>query len=65
MILESGKRYEIISEIRGPPSWFGEGGQIRVKFEGINFKFSRSDSPSNGTDEKTGQFPAFLFTHSR
>ena len=64
VILESGKRYKIISKISGPPSWFGEAGQTRVNFEGINFKFSRSDSPSNDTNEQSGQFPAFLFTRS-
>ena len=65
VILESGKRYKIISKISGPPSWYGQQGQTRVNFEGITFTFSRSDSPSNGTDEKTGQFPVFLFTHSQ
>ena len=64
VILESGKRYEISSKISGPQSWYGEGGQTRVNIEGINFKFSRSGSPSNGTDEQSGQFPVFLFTRS-
>ena len=64
-ILESGKRYKIISEIcSGQPSWFGVGGQKHVHFEGINFTFSRSDYRSSGTNEETGQFPALLFTHS-
>ncbi|XP_044184459.1 BTB/POZ domain-containing protein 6-like [Acropora millepora] len=64
VILESGKRYEIRSMISGPQSWYGEKGETRVNFEGINFSFSRSASPSNGTNEQRGQFPAFLFTHS-
>ncbi|XP_044184644.1 BTB/POZ domain-containing protein 2-like [Acropora millepora] len=67
-ILESGKRYEIRSMISGPQSWYGEKGETRVNFEGINFSFSGSASPSNatsnGTNEERGQFPAFLFTRS-
>ena len=64
VILESGKRYKISSMISGPPSWYGSQGQINAYFEGINFTFSASDSSSNGTNEESGQFPAFLFTHS-
>ncbi|XP_044184324.1 BTB/POZ domain-containing protein 6-like [Acropora millepora] len=65
VILESGKRYEISSMIRGPPSYYGGKGQTSVNFEGINFTFSALHGPRNGTTEKAGQFPAFLFTHSR
>ncbi|XP_067044132.1 BTB/POZ domain-containing protein 6-like [Acropora muricata] len=65
VILESVKRYEISSMIRGPPSYYGGKGQTSVNFEGINFTFSRLTSPYSGTNEKGGQFPAFLFTHSR
>ena len=65
VILESVKRYEISSMIRGPPSYYGGKGQTSVNFEGINFTFSRLTSPYKGTNEKGGQFPAFLFTHSR
>ena len=65
VILESGRKYEIRSMITGSPSWYGEKGQISVNFEGINFTFSRSDSPSSGTNVGRGQFPAFIFTHSR
>ncbi|XP_015768654.1 PREDICTED: BTB/POZ domain-containing protein 6-like [Acropora digitifera] len=64
VILESGKRYKISSMISGPNSCSGNQGQTRVNFEGINFTFSRSDSSSNGTNEKGGQFPVFLFTRS-
>ena len=64
VILESGKRYEISSMISGPRSWSGKQGQTSVNFEGINFTFSRSASPSNGTNEQRGQFPVFLFTGS-
>ena len=63
VILKSGKRYEIRSMIRGPPSWYGQHGQTRVNLEGINFTFSRSASPIYGTSETGGQFPVFLFTH--
>ena len=64
VILKSGKRYEIRSMISGPPSWYGEKGQARVNFEGINFTFSRSASPVYGTSETEGQFPVFIFTDS-
>ena len=73
VILESGRRYKISSMISGPRSWSGYQGQTRVNFEGLNFTFSRSDSwcphspnfgTGNGTNELSGQFPAFLFTHS-
>ena len=63
VILESGKRYEINSMIRGPQSWYGQKGQTPVNFEGLNFAFSALDAPGNGTSEKVGQFPVFLFTH--
>ncbi|XP_044184944.1 BTB/POZ domain-containing protein 6-like [Acropora millepora] len=64
VILESGRKYEIRSMITGPQPWFCEKGETSVNFEGINFTFSRSDSPSNGTNEQRGQFAAFIFTHS-
>ena len=64
VILESEKRYEICSNIIGPSSWYGEEGETRVNSDGINFAFSVSDSPHNGNDVKTGQFPVFLFTRS-
>ena len=62
VILQSGRSYKIISEINGPPSWYGEGGQTLVNFAGINFTISKSDGATNGTSEKGGQFPVFLFT---
>ncbi|XP_044184442.1 E3 ubiquitin-protein ligase MYCBP2-like [Acropora millepora] len=64
VILESGKRYEIRSMISGPQSWFGAKGQTPINFEGLNFTFSRSESPNNCTSETGGQFAVFLFTHS-
>ena len=65
VILESGKRYEISSIIRGPPSWHGANGLTSVNFEGINFTFSGSASRNSCTNKEVGQFPAFIFTHSR
>ena len=64
VILKSGKRYEISSMIRGPPSWSGVQGQTLVNFEGLNFTFRSLERPGNGTSETYGQFPVFLFTHS-
>ena len=63
VILESGKRYKISSNISGPPSCYGTQEQTLVNVEGINFTISESDSfDNNGTSEKTGQLPVFLFT---
>ena len=64
VILESGRKYDIRSTISGPRSWYGAKGETSVNFEGINFTFSRSDSPSNGTNIGRGQFPVFLCTYS-
>lgn len=67
LILEPGKRYKISSTIGGPPSWYGIEGERIVNFEGIKLKIRATDSPDhNGTSERHGQFPVFLFSeHSR
>ena len=62
VILESGKRYEISSTINGPSSWYSEAGQALFNFDRINFRISKSSGATNGTSDKRGQFPVFLFS---
>ncbi|XP_068760927.1 BTB/POZ domain-containing protein 2-like [Montipora capricornis] len=61
VILEPGKIYKIISNIKGPQSWYGEQGKVFFETAGVGFTISKSDQPNNGTNETTGQFPGFLF----
>ena len=60
--LERGKTYEIVSLIKGPPSWRVIRGKYTDEVEGIQFSFSKSSASSNGTHASSGQFPAFIFS---
>ena len=60
--LEQGKTYEIVSLIKGPPSWRVIHGKHLGEVEGIQFSFSKSASSRNGTDVNIGQFPSFIFS---
>ena len=60
--LEQGKTYEIVSLIKGPPSWRVIHGKNSDEVEGIQFSFSKSASSRNGTDVNIGQFPSFIFS---
>ena len=60
--LERGKTYEIVSHIQGPSSWRVVRGKYTDEVEGIRFSFSKSSTSWNGTDESSGQFPAFIFS---
>ena len=60
--LEQGKTYEIVSLIKGPPSWRVIHGKHSDEVEGIQFSFSKSASSRNGTDVNLGQFPSFIFS---
>ena len=60
--LEEGRRYNIVSQIRGPLSWYGEHWKTVAESNGVRFTFSRSNDSTNGTVETRGQFPAFLFS---
>ena len=65
VILQPGKRYKIISWIKGPASsWYGEQGQTLVNFDGINLTISESDIPAHNKETSTthGQFPVFYFS---
>ena len=60
--LERGKTYEIASLIQGSSSWRVVRGKYTDEVEGIQFSFSKSSASSNGTNESSGQFPAFIFS---
>ena len=64
VILEPGNTYKIISNIKGPQSWYGEQGKVVVETAGVGFTICTSDKPNNGTNETIGQFPGFLFQYS-
>lgn len=56
--------YNIISNIRGPTSWYGEEGQETVECQGVHCIFSYSGASRNETDASRGQFPALLLSCS-
>ena len=61
--LERGKAYDIVSLIKGPPSWYMTNGKESDEVQGIQFSFrSSSVDFGNVTDIKIGQFPAFIFS---
>ena len=60
--LERDKTYEIVSLIKGPPSWYVTDGKESDEVQGIQFSFSNSAASANGTDVKNGQFPALIFS---
>ena len=59
--LVENKEYELLSLIKGPSSCYGEEGQTPVEADGVQFVFRTSPVPSNGTSDKRGQFPTFVF----
>ena len=60
--LVENKEYELVSFIKGPSSCYGEEGQTPVGADGVQFVFRTSPVSSNGTSDKRGQFPAFVFS---
>ena len=61
--LVENKEYNLVSIIKGPPSWFGNAGQKTVDSQGVQFTFHSPDSTtSNGTTKEKGQFPVFLIS---
>ena len=61
LCLHKSKRYEVRSLIRGPPSWYGEGGKTSLECDQVQLNFYSSNSDNNGTSESRGQFSAFIF----
>ena len=63
--LKENKEYILVSFIKGPKSWYGEGGKAIVDSAGVQFAFRRGTFGScNGTNEEQGQFPTFFFSES-
>ena len=58
--LESGKIYEIVSNIKGPDSWYGLEGKEFAECAGVTFEFRTPCSCVTGVSR--GQFPALIFT---
>jgi len=58
--LQADIQYSLEASIRGPLSWFGEGGLTRVKHAGVTFFFA--DKAGSYTCVSTGQFSEFVFT---
>jgi len=58
--LQADIEYSLDASIRGPPSWYGQGGQPRVRHAGVTFSFANKAGVS--TSVSTGQFPEFVFT---
>ena len=65
VILKADKEYLVKSLIKGPNSWYGDGGQTSVECQGVQFTFSSSGDSSNGTGKNSGQFPGILFSVSK
>ena len=62
VLLNRAVRYNVEAHISGANSCLGVYGKEDVASSGINFHFRTCCSSNNGTDEKRGQFPEFLFT---
>ena len=60
--LDRGQVYDIISNIKGPKSWYGEEGQETVECRGVHCTFSYSGASSSGTNVTRGQFPTLLLS---
>ena len=59
--LQNGETYKISSYVKGPPSWYGQGGKTFIESSGVLFMFSKL-KPRQLTDVNKGQFPALIFT---
>ena len=59
--LEENKKYELVSLIQGPNSWYGKEGRESVESTGVQFTFD-SFFFATRTTEYQGQFPTFIFS---
>jgi len=57
--LVENKEYQLVSFIKGPRSWYGEGGQQTVESQGVQFTFRNLDG-IYGTCVERGQFPTLF-----
>ena len=62
LCLHESKRYEVRSLTTGSISWSGQGGKTFLECGQVQFNFYSSSSYNNGTNQSSGQFPAFIFT---
>ena len=53
--------YTVLTIMRGPIAYYGQGGTDLVVSMGVTFTFSRSEKSGNGTSIKSGQIPELLF----
>ncbi|XP_078380493.1 BTB/POZ domain-containing protein 6-like [Oculina patagonica] len=63
--LADNKEYKLVSQIKGPKSWYGEDGKTSVECQGVRFIFRSSPLgfySSYRISETSGQFPAFLLS---
>ena len=59
--------YEVVSLVKGNPSWFGDGGKSTVKCFRVTFTFHNTEekTDNNCTSVTGGQFPVLLFEVDR
>lgn len=60
--IERNTRYRVKALISGRPSMRGAGNYRRTGCSGVYFTFFDDEGRNNGTHQKKGQFPEFLFT---
>ena len=60
--LVENKEYQLVSLIKGPSSWYGQQGKTSVECKRVLFTFRTWREKNNGTSEREGQFPVFLFS---
>ena len=61
LALEANVRYVLNATIKGPPSWYGEGGLSCVQHSGVRILFQTNVFP---TTVERGQFSEFVFRRS-
>jgi BTB/POZ domain-containing protein 3/6 len=59
--LDPDESYTVLTMMRGPIAYYGQGGVEIVVAMGVTFTFSRSEKSGNGTNVKSGQIPELLF----
>ena len=63
--LVENKEYKLESDITGPKSWYGTGGQTSVECQGVVFTFRTSQGHVCLTSETMGQFPVLVWSARR
>jgi len=63
-VLQAGKQYFLEASIKGPPSWYGQGGLSHVEHAGVTFSFENKAGAIEfkNTTVSNGQFSEFEFT---